>query len=116
MKKAIALVLLLTLTLSLGACGKPEKEVPEKIPALLVEVDPENRYLSCEPAQEGVFRSGLTIDCSEAPVYQQNQTEEMSFLDLEPGDRVVLTFDEAGRKDIGKNEDPVRAVRVDVGQ
>ena len=116
MKKTLTILLLLALVLSLGACGKEEKQAAEQIPAIVVDTDPETRTLICDPAQAGEFRNGLTVDCREAPVYRQNNPEELSFLDLAPGDRIVISFSEAARKDIQAGKDRVEASRVDAAQ
>ena len=123
MKKITALLLALILTLALGACGSDPIHQEEKISrevgpesfAVLVEVDPNTRSFTIRDAgQEEVWGDGLvTIDCLEAPVYEEdNVAEEFSFLDLEPGDKVKLFLGEKARKALQKGETTAIADKV----
>ena len=116
MKKITALLLVLVLALSLGACGKEEKAVDARMKAVIVDVDPDTRSLTVRDlGNEGIFGEKTTIDCEEAPVRPMGSlNEELSFLDLEPGDVVTLSFSEEAREALKKGEPVIEAIQVEV--
>ena len=117
MKKMIALLLTAVCLVSLAACGAEEKEVPPQMEAMIVDTDPDNRSITVEdlPGAERIFGRKTLVDCEDAPVYHEGDTgAEISFLDLETGDRIRLTLGDKARKDLGKGKTEISALQVEI--
>ena len=114
MKKITAAALALLLLLSLAACGREQKQVGFEHYAIIIDVDPDNRTLLVrDPGDEKIFGKKTTIDCTEAPVRPRgSDSQELSFLDLEPGDRILLTFGDEGRKTLSKGKPMAKAATI----
>ena len=116
MKKLIVLLLAAVCVISLAGCGSQEKEVAPQMEALIVDTDPDNRIITVADAgEQRIFGKDTLVDCEEAPVYREGDTvSEISFLDLEPGDRIRITFDEKAQKALSKGKKEVSAQQVEI--
>ena len=118
MKKSIAFLLAALLILGLAACGQEEAApIDTKLTAVIMDVDPDNRSLKVrDPGSGEIFGDYTMIDCREAPVRPAGSlNEEISFLDLQPGDRVQLSFSEKAREALQNGERTVPALQIEVG-
>ena len=116
MKKMAVLLLAAVCVMALAGCGSQGKDVAPQLDALILDTDPENRIITVEDVPEQrVFGRSTRVDCGEAPVYHEGDTvSEISFLDLEPGDRIRITFNEKAQKALSKGKREVSALQVEI--
>ena len=116
MKKSMILILAALTVLMLAACGGEAKEVSQTPEAVILDISPESRSILVEDVEnERIFSGGTWVDCEEAPVYREGDSaSEISFLDLEPGDRIRLSLSEKARKALGKGETEISALQVEI--
>ena len=117
MKKILAALLAAVLVLGMTACGsEQEKPIGQQIYGVIVDTNPEDRTLTVrDEGEERIFGDSTTIDCEEAPVRPAgSDAAELSFLDLVPGDKVLLSFSEDARKDLQKGKKTVKVIKIEV--
>lgn len=117
MKKIFAALLAAVLILGMTACGSEQsKPIGDQLYAVIIDTDPENRtMLVKDPGDEGIFGEARWIDCEEAPVRPMgSDAAELSFLDLTPSDKVLLSLSEDAREDLREGKDMIKVIKIEV--